>query len=45
MSAIQLLIIVGFFIAFACVRFGLPICFCWLMGKADKHFIHPEPEV
>jgi len=42
MSAMDILIIIGFFIAFGCVRFGVPIGICWLMGCAERRFIHPE---
>ena len=38
MSATDILIIAGFVIAFAGVRFGLPLVVCWLIGCADRRF-------
>lgn len=41
MSGIEILIIIAFVAAALCVRFGVPLGVCWLIGKVDRHFIHP----
>lgn len=42
MSAMDILIIVGFFLAFGCLRFGVPLGVCWLIGLANRRFLHLE---
>lgn len=42
MSGIDLLIIVAFFISFFCVRFGVPLGVCWLIGLFDRRYLHPN---
>lgn len=41
MSGIEFLIIIAFFATFLCVRFGVPLGVCWLIGKLDHRYIHP----
>lgn len=43
MSALDFLIILAFFVSFFCVRFGLPLGICWLIGAANRRFLHPQP--
>lgn len=42
MSGLEFLIIVGFFIAFVCVRFGVPLGVCWLISQFDRKYLHPQ---
>ncbi len=41
-STSDILLIAGFFIAFASVRFGVPMAICWLIGCADRRFLHTD---
>ncbi len=42
MSPLDILIILTFFAAFLCVRFGVPLGVCWLVGKIDRRYLHPQ---
>jgi len=42
MGASEVLIISGFCISCVFVPFGVPLAICWLMGCAERRFIHPE---
>ncbi len=42
MGAQEVLIISGFCISCLFVRFGVPLGICWLLGCAQRRFMHPE---
>jgi hypothetical protein len=42
MGALEILIVVAFFASFLCVRFGIPLGICWLIGLFDRRYLHPQ---
>ena len=42
MGPLEILIIVAFFLAYLGVRFGVPLGVCWLIGRADRRYLHPH---
>lgn len=42
MSGLEILIVIAFFVSFLCVRFGLPLGICWLIGCFDRRYLHPH---